>query len=544
MRTVKSLFVLAFIGCLSFVFTTATALTPNPVETGTPKYGGVIRYGQIAGPGGYDLHTRPSWSGSPIVPIFNNLVRFNPEYQDASFANLEGDLAERFEVSDNGLVLTFYLRKNVKWHDGEKFDADDVVYSMNKMTDRATGSRAAAFLTPFEKVEKVDDYTIKIYTKFQSPSFTKNLANAYCPILAEHMKDVDPKSTDFLVGTGPFKFKEYIPDSKFTLVRNENYFKKDKAGRQLPYLDGIEIFVVRGSGGTDAFIAKRFQMLNPIQSLQTPEDVEKVRRAAPDTIFTKSSGNVPYLIWLNWTFEPFKNPKVRDAVGLIYRQEDDIMARFGSLDFGKIGPGIFPGSFRISSDEVTKIMGWDIPWKERIKKAQVLMKEAGYSKGFNVRLLFGTYRGSSTSEPSMLVFGDKLQRYLNISYEMKGLESSEMAKVRAKMEWEMFNEMIYSFIPDPDVYAPYFTTGSRMNYTKYSNPEVDKLWELQAHEMNPTKRLEMVNEIERKLLTDHVVLPGAFSTGRAVRYPVVKNQRETGQIYGCEVKFEEVWLDE
>jgi peptide/nickel transport system substrate-binding protein len=544
MRRIRSIATLAMVVCLSLVTSLAIALTPNPVEKGAPKYGGVIRFVQIAGPGGYDLHTRPAWAGSPLVPMFSNLIQFNPAYQEITVDNLVGDLAERFEISPDGKVITFWLRKNVQWHDGKPFSADDVVYSMNKMTDPSTGSRVAGWLTAFDRIEKVDDYTVKIYAKYASPGFLVNLANAYCVILPKHTAGIDSKSTDFLVGTGPFKFKEYVTDARFSVVRNENYFKKDDAGRQLPYLDGIDVIIGRGTAGTDALIARRIQLLNPIQGVQRPEDIDRIKRAAPEVQLTPTGGNLPYLIWLNQEFEPFKNPKVREAIGLIYSQEDDIIARFGSLDFGRVGPGLFPRNFGIDPSEVTKIMGWDRSWDERVKRAQQLMKEAGYEKGFKIRMLYGAYPGS-TSEPSMLVLGDKLKRYLNIEYEMLALQFAEMHKVRADTgAWDMTNEIIYALLPDPDVYMSYFKTGDRSNFTKYSNPEVDRLWDLQNREMNANKRIAILQDIERKLIADRVILPGAFAIARRASYPSVKNMRYTQQTYGSESKMEDVWLDE
>ena len=107
----------------------------------------------------------------------------------------------------------------------------------------------------------------------------------------------------------------------------------------------------------------------------------------------------------------------------------------------------------------------------------------------------------------------------------------------------MFFEIIYALVPEPNMFQPYFQTGKRPNFMKYTNPEVDKLWDAQAREVDLAKRKTIVQDIERKILGDHVVFPGTFLMGVRVKYPWVKNLRYTGSLYGSESKFEDIWMD-
>jgi peptide/nickel transport system substrate-binding protein len=521
-------------------------LTPNDWSSDPPKKGGIITYTQIAGPGGYDLHQRPAWAGGPCVPIYSNLVQVNPAYQEAVISNIVGDLAERWDISPDGTKYTFYLVKNAKWHDGKPFTADDVIYSLDKIMDTKAGSRMAGTLEAMKDYTKVDDYTVVMNTKYPSPGFLVNVANPYNVIQPKHMAGKDNKSTDFLVGTGPFKFKEYIPESSFSLVRNPDYFKKDKNGVQLPYLDGITIYIMK-AGGVDAFIAKKLDMVNPMQLVATKSDYDKIRASAPDARLFEVRANTPYCIWLNLKSAPLKDPKVLQALALVFNSEDQLLARVGDLMFGQPDRGLFRSAWANPVPEVQKIMGWADatgklkPYDQRIKEAQQLMKESKYPDGFTVRMAFTTLQNTH-AEASFIEYGEKLKKNLNIKYELKTVQSTpELEKIRNSGEWDMLNEVFNPATVDPDSNAAYFKTSGTFNFMGYSNARVDALFDQQAREMDIAKRAAISRDIEAQILKDRPVLPGAFFTGYVVYYPYVKNFGQTWGVYGPENKFEQTW---
>lgn len=528
------------------VETPKPGLTSNNFSTATPKYGGIARYVQIAGPSGYDLHTLQSaWAGGPVVPIYNNLIQLNPMYREATTANIVGDLAKEWKISADGTEITFYLHQGIRWHDGSPFTADDVVYSLQKMADPKRATRIATTLAAMENVTKIDDYTVKVKTRFPSPSFLLALCNGYAVIMSKKSEGLDPRTTDFLIGTGPFKFKKYIAESLFEVEKNPNYFKKDAAGRPLPYLDGIQIYIMRGAGaGTDAFIAKQLDLLNPIQILYTNSDVQKVEKGAPEAVSISTKSNTPFLIYLNKTFKPFQDPKVLRAIGLVFSSEDQLMARLGDLKFGQPNRGIFSYTWGITEDEVKKLMGWEgKTYEQRVAEAKKLLSESSFPNGFTIRMVYANVPGAH-SEPSFIQLGDALKKHLGIEYVLKPYPSNaEAYKARGANEWEMFNEVLYASIPDPDAYMAYFMTNGSSNFMQYSNPDVDRLFERQTRELDFEKRRELTREIERLLLRDLPVLPGAFLQGNLYLYPYVRNFGPTQMIYGPENKLEYVWFD-
>ena len=195
--------------------------------------------------------------------------------------------------------------------------------------DPQTGSRISHYYPAYEGIEKVDQYTVMIHLKQPSAGFILQLANPYAVIQPEHMAGTDGKSTDFLVGTGPFMFASYIPGVSWHSVRNPNYFKHAAVGNQLPYLDGIIVYI--GVNLTDAYIAGRLDFTTPIGSVSSGSEVDRLRNEAPDdSIWQKVVAEVPYAYWLNLNFEPFQDVRVRRACALLFPTDEMHMAWTGA----------------------------------------------------------------------------------------------------------------------------------------------------------------------------------------------------------------------
>jgi len=519
-------------------------LTPNAPPPGPPKYGGILKYSSSR-PSGYDLHLRAAWSPQYVQPVFNNLVTFNLEYTNGITENLIGDLAESWEISDDGMTYTFHLRKGVQWHDGNPFTADDVVYSIERMTSKdTTVSRISANFAAYESVAKVDDYTVTIKTAYPSPGFLLQLAGPYAAIFAKHMAGTDGQSTDFLMGTGPFMFDELVPDVSYKLKRNPNYFQKDKDGNQLPYLDGIHIFI--GTNAIDAFIAKRLDIVSPSMSLTSISDIKKVEDLAPETVFYRiPPAGFGYHVWFNMkNFEPFKDLRVRQAIALLWDPVEALEAWAGGTGMGYPEFYLFADPiWALPQAERDKLFGWDKPWEERVAEAKSLMKEAGYENGFKVRMLYTDIQPGTAHEAVFSVMADKLGKYLNIKSEQVAVPTAQVYERRGKGEWELNSNVIFALVPDPDAFVKYFYTDTPTNFHGYSNPEVDALWDKQSREMDFEKRREIAHDIERALIRDVAVLPVMAMRGLSAFYPHVKNYRRAGGTYGPHIVLETVWID-
>jgi peptide/nickel transport system substrate-binding protein len=232
---------------------------------GKPKYGGILYLAAVSDPKSFNPILAQETSTTVVTSfIFEGLTKINAEN-----LKIEPNLANSWEVKENGLIWIFHLRKNIKWNDGYSFTADDVIFTFNKLIYNPQIPSSAGDILKIEgkpfKVEKIDSYTVKFTLPKPFAPFLRTMTQ---DILPKHKYEkavredrfntclaLDSKPED-IVGTGPFRLKRYLPGQRVELVRNKFYWKKDKNNNQLPYLDGITFIVVQNQ---DAGLLKFLQ---------------------------------------------------------------------------------------------------------------------------------------------------------------------------------------------------------------------------------------------------------------------------------------------
>jgi len=171
----------------------------------------------------------------PAALMFNGLVRFAPGSTDP--ARLEADLAEKWEATEDGKTWTFHLRHGVKFHGGfGELTADDVVFSLKKAGDAKT-SAFASEMRPFQTIEAVDPYTVRLVLKDNVPSVLGILTN-YAQGFIVSKKAVEQRGDDFKrnpIGTGPFAFVAVTPNQSLELAANDAYFRGAPKIKKISY---------------------------------------------------------------------------------------------------------------------------------------------------------------------------------------------------------------------------------------------------------------------------------------------------------------------
>jgi peptide/nickel transport system substrate-binding protein len=532
---------LALTGCAQGLSQTpATGTKPAAANTTlTPTPGGILRVVQAGEPPGYDLHYQLIYTPPYCMPIFNNLVRYDVTQTEVSPKTIVGDLAERWESSKDGLSYTFYLRKNVKWHDGKPFTADDVIYSMDKMVDPKRSTLQANFRA-YKNSEKIDDYTVRMNLSKVQPSFIAQLAGPYEVIYAKHKAGVDMKSPDFLMGTGPFKYQSRISGVDFDLVKNPDYFKKDAAGRQLPYLDGMKFKIIpSASTQVDAFVTNAVDMTTQSTGITNTEALERYKMQSPKDKYEWVNYEGGRMWWFNLDYAPLKDVRVRRAIAMVTDLDLAVKAGFGSNDFRNSNVAIMPTAYGLDKTEVFKLIGWDQPYEKRVAEAQKLMKEAGYGEGFKFKLVCP---GGATLQPVSEAMADSYKRYLKLDVELSFVPFAEYSKALSSGNFHAIRYGINTLVCDPDELVANFATGANLNYSKYGNPEVDKLLDQQGLELNFEKRRDICRQIERLILTD---LPGIPEGGMACAIGMKSNVNGyvvLKSIYASHLQMERTWI--
>ena len=517
-------------------------LTPNQVETSKPIYGGILKYGYWVADN-FDTHQKVSYSPVATLPVFNQLVMFDINYKETVPETIIGDLADSWETSPNGTEITFHLYQGVKWHDGIPFTADDVIYSLDKMTD-VNRSAISDWFPAYQSAEKIDDFTLKVYLKYPSAGFLLSLAQGESQIQALHLAGTDDRSAAFLVGTGPYIPEEYKPGSHIKYKRNPNYFKKDIYGNQLPYLDGIYFYHSSSPACQQNLIGRRIDLMGTTTGASSVSVYKVLIEGAPDLLWQK---RVRYAygsaIFLNLQNKPLDDVRVRRALDLLIVEDDLIPSYSSEVQFGTPGIGLLPVGLGLPEEEVVKLMGWDKPYQERVAEARQLLSDAGYPDGFKLKMM-SMESGDSTNAFTNQVFAEALQKYLNIDVEL--ISNLVPTELRRRLDENSYDVYTYKVNESDTVKLNiYINADDYTKYSNYLNPELDKMIAELDNIIDPDKRRDAIWAMERVLLTDLPALPtGRFIPSFMPYYPWVKNLRWNNLSYSNTNRLEDVWIDE
>jgi peptide/nickel transport system substrate-binding protein len=499
----------------------------NPSEAG-PVRGGILRSNILSDPPSFDPHSNSTHRILALTAaVFSGLVKANPQKAVVSVDNLIPDLAERWEVGPDGKTYTFYLRQGVKFHDGHPFTAEDVKYSLDRFRDSKTSAFAGGVENIIDNVAVVNDYTVKINLKFAYSDLLLFLLPPYCSILPAHLKDVSTKSTAFLVGTGPFKYKASTPGKVYEFTRNPDYFVKG-----LPYLDGYEVYVIPTPQHADAFVGGRLDTAGTLrQLLEDRPVILKVKEMAPEAIVGVAPNGANRGLLFNLERKgPWQDKRVRQAMAMVLDYQGAITAAIGGPEAGFSAPvGIVPinSPESLSQQEISTILGLDKPLEERIAKAKQLMKDAGYANGFSATC--STDESSVRVNPALFA-SDLWKRYLNIDMKVESMPSAVYLQKESQRQFEM---AFLSLVPTTGISVvenlAFMTSDSARNLGKWSNPEYDQLFQQISREMIESKKKELAIKAQRILFDEMPYIVFHETTyGTAVRpdmrigWPAVK----------------------
>src|ERR1700675_3000407 len=259
----------------------------TPAGSQTPKRGGILNAMLAEDPPGLSIHESATISGVwPVAPCYSNLVLFDPFKPLETAETVIPELAERWSWQDNYRNLVFFLRKNVRWHDGKPFTSRDVKYTFDVVRE-APDAPAKLRLNPrkdwyanIEAIEAPEPHTVVFRLKRPQPSFLLMLASGYSPVYPAHVPLADLRGR--CVGTGPFKLKEYARGQHIELERNPDYFIPGR-----PHLDGIRYpIITERSTRLAALQAGRLDVAMPLEMTKTM--AETVKQAVPSLVVAET----------------------------------------------------------------------------------------------------------------------------------------------------------------------------------------------------------------------------------------------------------------
>src|SRR6202012_5735918 len=278
-----------------------------------PKQGGILRMYHRDSPGSASIHEGATYSlNVPFMPVFNNLVIYNQSVAQNSMDDIVPDLADSWAWSSDNKTLTFKLHQGVQWHDGKPFISADVKCTfdmlMGKSPQKFRQNPRKSWYDQVNDVTTNGDYEVSFNLKRPQPALLALLASGYTPVYPCHVSPGDMRTHP--IGTGPFKFVEFKANESIKLVRNPDYWRKDR-----PYLDGIEFTIIPNrSTAILAFVAGKVDMTFP--TALTVANEKDIKAQASKAICELKPTNVATNLIINRDAAPFNNADVRDAVAL------------------------------------------------------------------------------------------------------------------------------------------------------------------------------------------------------------------------------------
>ena len=394
--------------------------------------------------------------------IFDRLVDIEVAADGSS--KIVPSLAELWEISDDGLEYTFHLRQGVKFHNGNDFTAEDVVYTFNRLLT-AVGSVNSEFIDQvkgaeemmqenstvetLEGLEVMDDHTIKVTLKEPYAAFLACISSPgvsiYDSEAAEAAGDqfgLDPSVT---VGTGPFKFTSWTLNDRLVLTRNDDYWKGASA------LPGVVIRIVPESG-TQRMMFESGE-LDIIDLDFVVEAVEQFQTAYPDQIISGPRVGTTYFT-MNENQPPFDNVMVRKAVQMSIDRQAILDTLYGGR--GQVEQGIYPHG----------LIGFNPDQKEIVydpEGAKALLAEAGYGDGFTVELAADS-SAADVVNTALEIIQEQLAE-VGITAEIKNYDQATWLDTRKAGELGSFMSTWTADFNDPDNFI----------YTFFGNAEKSKL---------------------------------------------------------------------
>jgi peptide/nickel transport system substrate-binding protein len=504
-----------------------------------PKHGGVLNLMQREElPQGFSvLETSTIATVWPASPCFNNLVYFDPMKPAESMETIVGELAERWSWQDGYRNLVFFLRRGVKWHDGQPFTSKDVKFTFDVIRE-APDAPAKLRLNPrkdwyanVEAIEAADPYTVVFRLKRPQPSILMMLASGQSPVYPAHVPLADQRNR--CVGTGPFKFKEWRRGEFVEYVRNPDYFVKGR-----PYLDGLRYVIISERGTrTAALQAGRLDAAGPGEI--TKNIADQLKAAVPQMVITRVGSLTSPNLLVNHAKPPFNDARVRRAVDLAVERDGYIkgVLQGAGVPGAALAPKPF-GSWGLSEPELTPILGKP---EARKAAARKLLAEAGYTAATPLRLEAHTRAIATYVDLTSYVVGEL--KLVGVDASVKQLDSVQWYALTTKKEFQLGINISGYGVDDPDaILFENYTCTSLRNYTGYCDEGVSRLIEQQSQELDPKKRLALVHEVQKKLVEAGARPTVGWGIDHFANWPHVKNLVPHHSLYSFG-RMQEVWLD-
>ncbi|MDR7417367.1 MAG: ABC transporter substrate-binding protein [Armatimonadota bacterium] len=420
-------------------------------------------------------------------------------------------LAEKWEHSKDGKSMTFTLRRDVKFHDGTDFTADAVKFTFDSIQDPKLGSQAAIdFLGPYESTEVIDRYTVRVNWKQPFAAAVANLSNPWL------LGIVSPAAVQKLgnaafarapVGTGPYKFVEFVPRVRVVLERNDQYRWAPKAFRHQgpPRVRRLVFLHIPDSSTRMATLEKGE---SDVVDAVPPIDVRRFKGTRDFDVVIGDVSGIPFSYLLNTSLPPLDDVRVRQAI--MYGLDrpkivEQVFFGVAKPAFGPITPttpGYWPGVEKMyqynpaKSRELLDAAGWRMgPGGIRVKNGQPLEVN-------HISLL----------QPELGVPVQAAMKDIGIKYNFETVTKARQDELVMNNQYNV-GEIRWVAVDPSVIGIPFYSRNIpapgkfKFNWSRFGSPELDRLILQGDTAVDPGRRAEILARIQKTVLDRGLIFP-------------------------------------
>ncbi len=479
-----------------------TSLSASAAETQQPVRGGTLIAAIDPEPSTLTATFASPYSNRSIsANLFDGLLTYDDKYQP------QPNLAESWSVSPDGKTITFKLRHDVKWHDGQPFTAKDVRYSALEVWKKVHTRGRSTFATVTD-VTTPDDYTAVFHLNAPSQVILNSFDGAESQVVPEHLfagKDIRTNPASAApIGTGPFKFKKWERGQYVELERNPDYWQKGK-----PYLDRVIYRFIPDASARSAALESGDVQYIPFAGVPFA-DVARLKQN-PQLGFDPrgySYAAQTYFLAFNFRNKYLADQKVRQA----FAYAIDRQRLINTVWYGQSKPEDSP-----IPQTLTRFYNKDIPhYNFDIAKANQLLDEAGYKKGPDgTRFTLRLYTDPASSQA--LLVGE----FLRQSYSKIGIKLNYLPLDNATFTRKVYTDYDFDVLfqgwgimldPQMGLTRIYDSRAQQKgvpynNAFAYSNPAMDAIIDRYSSEVDAQKRVQDFLDFQRLAMTDLPLIP-------------------------------------
>jgi peptide/nickel transport system substrate-binding protein len=477
---------------------TAVALAGAAAAEETPKRGGTLTYMIPAdAPPSFDGHREATFATvHAVAPFYSVLIRANPQNPALTTEFVCDVCTEMPEPSDSGRTYTFAIRDDVKFEDGSLLTAADVSASWSKIVDPIEGiiSPRRGYYSMIDKVEAPDAKTVVFRLKYATAAFLPALADPYAFIYQKKVLDKDPHWYEKnILGSGPFRFKEYQVGQSISGGRNPDYYHKG-----LPYLDGFTgIFADKQATRVSAIRGDRAAI--EFRGFPPSTRDELVAALGSDITVQESDWNCGNPITPNHKKKPFDDVRVRRALTLAIDRWHGAPAMSKISVMKTVGGVAFPGSpLAATKEELQQLAGFWPDIEKSRAEARRLLKEAG-QENLSFELL-----NRNVDQPykfNGLWVIDEWSK-IGLKVTQRVLQTGPFSEAVRNGDFETVVDGDCQNIVNPLLDGTKYLPGSvsSSNYGQYEDPESIEIYDRMLRETDLPRQRELMRQFEKRVL--------------------------------------------